>query len=72
MDILIGILVPLGLIILRIFHTSHADDDGVPLAGCENRVYVAEGLIATLLVLGLMKLMAAPGWGALTRQEGHI
>ena len=65
MNVLIGILVPLGLVILGIFHTSHTDDDGVPRVSCENRVKVAEVLIAALLALGLVKLVGAPEWGAL-------
>ena len=65
MDALIGIFVILGLLILRFFHASHTDDDGVPRIGSESGVGVAESLMAALLALGLVKFVGAPGWGAL-------
>lgn len=65
MDTMVEILVVLGLLILTIFHGSHTDDEGVPLVGCENGVHVAEGLVAALLFVVLVKLVGAPGWFAL-------
>lgn len=65
MNVLIAILVPLGLLILTIFHSSRIDDDGVPQAGYENGVHVAEILMAALVGFVLMKVFDAPGWGAL-------
>ncbi len=65
MHILIDILIPFGLLVLRLFHTSHTDEDGVPDRGSERAVLITEGLIAVLLGIALVRFMGFPTWAAM-------